>query len=42
MAGLLDPRVADDLFAWSDLGPGLAQIATIARDGIRRGGKRRG
>jgi predicted ATP-grasp superfamily ATP-dependent carboligase len=42
MASLLDPRIADDLFSWSDAGPGLAQVAGIVRDVIRRGGKRRG
>lgn len=41
IASLADPRIADDLFTVSDPAPGLAQIATIARDGIRRV-KRRG
>ncbi|MDP9483140.1 MAG: ATP-grasp domain-containing protein, partial [Chloroflexota bacterium] len=40
MASLADPRIADDLFTLSDPGPGLAQIATVARDSLRRmGGK---
>lgn len=36
LASLADPRIADDLLTWSDPGPGLAQVATIARDGLRR------
>jgi predicted ATP-grasp superfamily ATP-dependent carboligase len=42
LASLLDPWIRDDLLAWSDPSPGLAQIATIARDGFRRSGRRRG
>ena len=42
MASLVDPRIADDLMAWSDPGPGLAQIPTIARDSLRRFGGSRG
>lgn len=41
LASILDPRIADDLFSRSDPGPGLAQIAVIARDGLRRVGGRR-
>jgi hypothetical protein len=33
--GLLDPRVGDDLMAWSDPLPGLAQLGTIVRDALR-------
>jgi predicted ATP-grasp superfamily ATP-dependent carboligase len=36
LASLLDPRIADDLLTWSDPGPGLAQLVTIARDGLLR------
>jgi hypothetical protein len=36
IASLADPRIADDLLTWSDPAPGLAQFATIARDGFRR------
>ncbi len=32
---LLDPRIGDDLMTWSDPAPGLAQLVTIARDGLR-------
>ena len=32
LASLADPRIADDLLTRSDLGPGLAQIVTIAPD----------
>jgi hypothetical protein len=35
MASLLDPRIRDDLMSWSDPAPGLAQLGTIARDGLR-------
>ena len=35
MVGLLDPRIADDLMSWSDPAPGLAQLGTIVRDGLR-------
>ena len=42
LASLFDPRIKDDLFTRSDIGPGLAQVATIARDAIRRGGRRSG
>lgn len=37
LASLADPRIADDLMSWSDPGPGLAQLVTIARDGLLRG-----
>jgi hypothetical protein len=40
IVSLADPRVADDLMRWSDPGPGLAQIATITRDVLRRAGRR--
>jgi predicted ATP-grasp superfamily ATP-dependent carboligase len=36
LVSLADPRIADDLLSWSDPGPGLAQLVTIARDGFRR------
>jgi hypothetical protein len=36
LASLLDPRIADDLMTWSDPGPGLVQLVTIARDGLLR------
>jgi predicted ATP-grasp superfamily ATP-dependent carboligase len=36
LASFLDPRIADDLLMRSDPAPGLAQIALIARDVIRR------
>lgn len=42
LASLADPRIADDLMTWSDPGPGLAQIPTIARDSLRRVGTGRG
>ena len=35
LASLLDPRIGDDLMAWSDPTPGLAQLGTIARDALR-------
>ena len=35
MVGLLDPRIGDDLMSWSDPAPGLAQLGTIVRDGLR-------
>jgi predicted ATP-grasp superfamily ATP-dependent carboligase len=35
MIGLLNPRIADDLMSWSDPTPGLAQLGTIVRDGLR-------
>ena len=35
MVGLLDPRIADDLMSWTDPAPGLAQLGTIVRDGLR-------
>jgi predicted ATP-grasp superfamily ATP-dependent carboligase len=35
LAQLLDPRIGDDLMTWSDPAPGLAQLVTIARDGLR-------
>ena len=37
---LLDPRIADDLFARDDPAPGLAQLAAIARDAMTRGTRR--
>jgi predicted ATP-grasp superfamily ATP-dependent carboligase len=37
---LLDPRIGDDLLARDDMGPGLAQFATIAGDVIRKGRRR--
>jgi predicted ATP-grasp superfamily ATP-dependent carboligase len=37
---LLDPRIGDDLLARDDMGPGLAQIAAIAGDVIRKGRQR--
>ena len=40
LASLLDPRIADDLFIRDDPGPGLAQIAAIARDALARGARR--
>ena len=40
LASLLDPRIADDLFVRDDPGPGLAQIAAIARDALARGARR--
>jgi hypothetical protein len=40
IASLVDPRIRDDLMSWSDPAPGLAQLGTIARDGLR--GTRRG
>ncbi len=42
LASLADPRIADDLLTRSDLGPGLAQIVTVARDSLRRIGGRDG
>jgi predicted ATP-grasp superfamily ATP-dependent carboligase len=42
MASLADPRIADDLLTRSDPGPGLAQIAIIARDALGRMGARGG
>jgi predicted ATP-grasp superfamily ATP-dependent carboligase len=35
MVGLLDPRIGDDLMSWRDPAPGLAQLGTIVRDGLR-------
>lgn len=35
--GLLDPRVADDLFLAADPGPGLAQLPLIVRGAIAKG-----
>ena len=35
MVGLLDPRIGDDLMSWRDPAPGLAQLGTILRDGLR-------
>lgn len=35
MVGLLDPRIGDDLMSWTDPAPGLAQLGTIVRDGLR-------
>jgi hypothetical protein len=37
---LLDPRIGDDLLARDDIGPGLAQFATVAGDVIRKGRRR--
>ena len=34
---LLDPRIGDDLLARDDMGPGMAQFATIARDIVGKG-----
>lgn len=42
LGSLLDPRISDDLMTWSDPGPGLAQVVTIARDGLLRLGPGRG
>lgn len=39
IASLVDPRIRDDLMSWSDPAPGLAQLGTIGRDGLR--GRRR-
>jgi predicted ATP-grasp superfamily ATP-dependent carboligase len=36
MASLLDPRIADDHFRRDDPGPGLALLASIPRDALRR------
>jgi predicted ATP-grasp superfamily ATP-dependent carboligase len=37
---LLDPRIGDDLLTPGDMGPGLAQFATIAGDVMRKGRRR--
>ncbi len=42
LISLLDPRIGDDLFSRSDPGPGIAQLATIARDAAGRGRDGRG
>lgn len=34
LASLLDPRIGDDLLSRDDPGPGLAQVAVIARDAL--------
>ncbi len=40
LASLLDPRIADDLLVRDDPGPGLAQLASIARDALAKGTRR--
>lgn len=37
---LVDPRIGDDLLVRGDLGPGLAQIAAIAREAVGKGMRR--
>lgn len=40
IVSLVDPRIGDDLMAWSDPTPGLAQLGTIVRDAFRDQGRR--
>ena len=40
IVSLVDPRIGDDLMAWSDPMPGLAQLGTIVRDAFRGQGRR--
>jgi predicted ATP-grasp superfamily ATP-dependent carboligase len=42
LLSLADPRIADDHFRIADPGPGLAQVAAIARDVLDRGARGRG